>query len=82
MPSDLKIQIRQSWCKGCEFCVAICTHDVFRMDGAKPIVEKLDRCTGCELCVWICPDFAIKITKDASSSSSFGERSESQTCRR
>jgi indolepyruvate ferredoxin oxidoreductase beta subunit len=73
MPSEPKIEIRQSWCKGCGFCVAICTRGVLRMDGAEPVVEKLERCTGCELCVWICPDFALKITKDASSGSSLGE---------
>jgi len=61
MPSERKIEIRESWCKGCEFCVAACDRGVLRMDGTKPVVENPERCTGCELCVWICPDFAIKI---------------------
>ena len=65
MASEPTIEIRESWCKGCEFCVAACTNDVLRMDGGKPVVHNPESCTGCQMCVWICPDFAIKIAGDA-----------------
>jgi NAD-dependent dihydropyrimidine dehydrogenase PreA subunit len=74
MPSEPQIEIRQSWCKGCEFCVATCAQGVLRMDNGKPVVEDPGRCTGCGLCVWICPDFAIKIRNDAIDSSAVAEK--------
>lgn len=73
MPSESRIEIRQSWCKGCEFCVGVCTGGVLRMDDGKPVVGNAEDCTGCELCVWICPDFAITITKEADESNSPAE---------
>jgi len=73
MLSERQIEICESRCNGCEFCVAACTHGVLRMDGGKPVVEDLERCTGCELCVWICPAFAITLREDASYGSSVGE---------
>jgi len=57
-----KIEIRDDWCKGCEFCVTYCPKDVLQMDGVLPVVVALEECTRCQLCVWVCPDFAIKVT--------------------
>ncbi|HEC77664.1 MAG TPA: 4Fe-4S dicluster domain-containing protein [candidate division WOR-3 bacterium] len=57
------IEIKESWCKGCEICVAFCPKDVLTMEGAKAKVANLDACTGCQLCEIYCPDFAIKVLK-------------------
>ncbi len=62
--SESRIEIRQAWCKGCEFCVSTCPHDVLRMDGITVVVEHPEKCTDCELCVWICPDFAIQLVEE------------------
>ncbi|MBN1444295.1 MAG: 4Fe-4S binding protein [Planctomycetes bacterium] len=57
-----RISIREEWCKGCQFCVAFCPRDVFRMEGGRCVVERPDLCTCCRLCVWICPEFAIQVS--------------------
>ncbi|MBI3986461.1 MAG: 4Fe-4S dicluster domain-containing protein [Lentisphaerae bacterium] len=67
-------------CKGCELCVAFCTHQVLAMVRAMnskgahfPEMTRPDSdCTGCRQCAVICPEAAIELertgeTGDASS---------------
>ncbi len=58
-----KIDINESWCKGCEICVSFCPKAVLSMEGGKAQVADADACTGCQLCEIYCPDFAIKVSK-------------------
>jgi NAD-dependent dihydropyrimidine dehydrogenase PreA subunit len=55
------IEIREEWCKGCEFCVTYCPRDVLEMRGVLAVAVKPEQCTRCQICVWVCPDFAIKV---------------------
>lgn len=59
-----RVTIRGDWCKGCAFCVHVCTKGVLRMEGPRPVVAKPEACTGCSLCGWICPDFAIEVERN------------------
>ncbi|RKO65865.1 4Fe-4S binding protein [Desulfofundulus salinus] len=61
-PKAVNIEVRQSWCKGCGICVALCPREVLSLNGSgKVAVVNPDRCVGCGRCEIHCPDFAIGI---------------------
>ena len=70
---SFKIQIDQSWCKGCYICVEVCPIDgIFFIEeevaekGFQPIgIRHEETCTGCKLCELLCPDFAIIIGEES-----------------
>ena len=35
MLSEPKIEVRESWCKGCEFCIAVCRPGLLRLEDGK-----------------------------------------------
>ena len=62
------IQIDESLCKGCGYCIEFCPMGVFERSKeinqrgvAPPIVRDEALCVGCKLCTLICPEFAIKV---------------------
>lgn len=57
------VNINETWCKGCEICVAFCPKKVLVMEKAKARVLAPEACTGCQLCEIYCPDFAIEVEK-------------------
>ncbi len=61
MPKVARIDINESWCKGCEICVEVCPRNVLEMHDFVAKVKDLDNCTGCMLCEQLCPDFAIVV---------------------
>lgn len=61
MNDQIRIDINEAWCKGCEICVEVCPREVLAMQDFVARVVKLEECTGCMLCEQLCPDFAIVI---------------------
>ncbi|MDQ0286268.1 2-oxoglutarate ferredoxin oxidoreductase subunit delta [Desulfofundulus luciae] len=61
-PQAVNIEVRQSWCKGCGICVALCPKGVLVLDDSgKVAVANPGQCIGCGRCEIHCPDFAIGI---------------------
>jgi indolepyruvate ferredoxin oxidoreductase, beta subunit len=56
------IEIRQTWCKGCEICVRICPQNCLRMDEQNVAqVATAESCIRCMLCEQLCPDLAVSV---------------------
>ncbi len=62
MPKKGKVEIKESWCKGCEICATFCPKKILglRNDG-KMEVKDPENCIACNQCVLRCPDYAIKV---------------------
>jgi len=57
-----QIEIRRTWCKGCEICVRICPQDCLRMDELNLAeVTSAETCIRCMLCERLCPDLAVSV---------------------
>jgi 2-oxoglutarate ferredoxin oxidoreductase subunit delta len=59
MSDQTKIEINESWCKGCKICVEVCPKQVLKMEDFVARVDNIDNCIECMLCEVLCPDFAI-----------------------
>lgn len=65
---EIKLELNENQCKGCELCVAACPRDVLAIGtqvnilGYRPatIVDPA-RCTGCKACALVCPEVAFTI---------------------
>jgi indolepyruvate ferredoxin oxidoreductase, beta subunit len=56
------IEIRETWCKGCEICVVVCPQNCLKMnDAKKAFVADASSCIRCMLCEWLCPDLAVNV---------------------
>lgn len=56
------IEIRETWCKGCEICVVVCPQNCLKMNGSKKaFVAEASTCIRCMLCEWLCPDLAVNV---------------------
>lgn len=56
------IEIRETWCKGCEICVVVCPQNCLKMnDAKKAFVADASTCIRCMLCEWLCPDLAVEV---------------------
>ncbi len=57
-----QIEIRETWCKGCEICVVVCPQNCLKMnDAKKAFVADASACIRCMLCEWLCPDLAVNV---------------------
>ncbi|MBE0500205.1 MAG: ferredoxin family protein [Desulfuromonadales bacterium] len=72
-----KIEIDETYCKGCALCTIACPHGLIEMDvtlnslGYIPAMitpANLAKCTACALCARTCPDTAITVFKSVSGS--------------
>ena len=59
MSDQTRIEINESWCKGCKICVEVCPKKVLKMEDFVARVDNIDNCIECMLCEVLCPDFAI-----------------------
>lgn len=67
----IDIQVIESLCKGCSYCIEACSKKVlefaphFNPSGFHPVrVSKENECTGCGLCYQVCPEIAIEIRRE------------------
>lgn len=65
-----EIQIIESRCKGCGFCVEFCPVEVLEVSKEinqkgyhPPKVKDIQKCVVCKTCEYLCPDLAIFVTK-------------------
>jgi indolepyruvate ferredoxin oxidoreductase beta subunit len=57
-----EIEIRETWCKGCEICVVVCPQSCLKMnDAKKAFVVDASACIRCMLCERLCPDLAVNV---------------------
>lgn len=66
-----RIKVDAEKCKGCLFCVNVCSFKVLAHSGrvnqkglAYVAVVSADNCKGCGLCAMMCPDCCIELTED------------------
>jgi 2-oxoglutarate ferredoxin oxidoreductase subunit delta len=66
-----KIKVDPEKCKGCNFCVNVCSFKVISPSGKMNkkgleyvAVVSADNCKGCGLCAMMCPDCCIELTED------------------
>ena len=68
-----RIEIDESYCKGCALCTQVCPHGLLEMStqlnaqGFMPAFipkAKMVNCTACALCARICPDAAISVFRE------------------
>ena len=48
-------------CNGCAMCVAVCPHDVFKMDGRLAVLSHPQACMECGACQLNCVTNAISV---------------------
>ncbi len=63
-----RILVNESYCKGCELCVAECPPQVLGLDplhltakGYHPVQLIAPGCTGCGICAIVCPEAALAV---------------------
>lgn len=57
-----RIEINETYCKGCYICIEFCPTQVLEMKGVVASVKNPEACIACMQCELRCPDFAIKVT--------------------
>ena len=55
------LQLNEKRCIGCEMCIIVCPHAVFRMTGRKAVIADRDGCMECGACAENCPTTAISV---------------------
>ena len=55
------LQLNEKRCTGCQLCVDVCPHAVFRMEGKSARIVKRDSCMECGACAQNCPTMAITV---------------------
>jgi 2-oxoglutarate ferredoxin oxidoreductase subunit delta len=71
MPVKGWIEVSETFCKGCELCVAACPQESLQLDmerltdkGYHPVMLKDDSCTGCGICAIVCPEAALTVYRE------------------
>ncbi|MBP9041058.1 MAG: 4Fe-4S dicluster domain-containing protein [Anaerolineaceae bacterium] len=73
MPLKGWVVVNETYCKGCEVCVAACPQKVLGLandhitaKGYHPATLIADGCTGCGICSVVCPEAAITVYREKS----------------
>lgn len=73
MPVKGRIEVNESYCKGCELCVSACPQEVLSLaaerittKGYHPAELIAEGCTGCGICALVCPEAAIAVYREVS----------------
>ena len=66
-----KVLINQEFCKGCGYCINICSKKVLVLSGDfnsygyyPAMVNDEDHCIGCGFCAEVCPEVAISVYRE------------------
>jgi 2-oxoglutarate ferredoxin oxidoreductase subunit delta len=66
-----RIEVKESYCKGCELCVSACPQEVMALaaerinsKGYHPAELIKAGCTGCGICTIVCPEAAITVYRE------------------
>lgn len=69
---EIRLELNQNRCKGCELCVDACPRDVLAIGGQinalgyRPAtVVQAEKCTGCKACALVCPEVVFSIYQSA-----------------
>ena len=54
-----KLELEESWCKGCGICAAFCPKQVLEIRKEKVAIVHPEQCISCGFCELRCPDYAI-----------------------
>lgn len=72
MPLKGRIEINESYCKGCELCTGACPQKVLALSmnhltpkGYHPVELIGEGCTGCGICAVVCPEVAITVYRES-----------------
>ncbi len=67
----MKIRIEEELCKGCGYCIEICSKNIFQESDKInkkgymiPKISENDSCIGCKKCELICPEMAVEVEKE------------------
>jgi NAD-dependent dihydropyrimidine dehydrogenase PreA subunit len=55
------LQLDESKCTGCQMCLEVCPHEVFKMNGSHAVIQNRDACMECGACRRNCPAEAISV---------------------
>jgi NAD-dependent dihydropyrimidine dehydrogenase PreA subunit len=55
------LELDENKCIGCEMCLEVCPHQVFRIDAGKAQIQNRDNCMECGACARNCPAEAITV---------------------
>lgn len=71
MPPKGRIEVDETYCKGCGLCVSACPQEVLALStehlnakGYHPAELIRAGCTGCGICAIVCPDAAIAVYRE------------------
>ncbi len=71
MPPKGRIEVNETYCKGCELCISACPQDVMALSsnrlntkGYHPAELIKAGCTGCGICAIVCPEAAIVVYRE------------------
>lgn len=69
---EIRLELNENRCKGCELCVTACPRDVLAMgshinaQGYRPAITVApDKCSGCKACALVCPEVVFAIYQSA-----------------
>lgn len=59
---ELRIDIHDTACRGCEMCIEICPTEVFEFDSVRRLclATHPENCIACLSCAFLCPSGAIE----------------------
>ena len=59
--SVVSLEFDEGLCNGCGLCVAVCPHEVFRMEDERAVLSDRGACMECGACAKNCEQGAIRV---------------------
>jgi len=61
LKETVTLKLDESKCTGCSMCLAVCPHEVLRMNGSHVLIFDRDACIECGACSRNCPAGALTV---------------------
>lgn len=55
------LELKIDKCIGCQMCLNVCPHEVFKLKGKKIVINDRDACMECGACAMNCPTSALSV---------------------